>query len=537
MLRDYQKRAIEQLYAWFKSNPSGHPCLVLPTGSGKSWVLAALCRDALHNWPETRVLMLTHQKELIEQDAEKMRQLWPNAPMGIYSASIGRRQIDQPITFAGIQSVRHRAKEIGHIDLVVIDECHLCNNAQQGGYRQLLAALEEINPAIRIIGLTATPFRLGQGLLTDGKDALFDDLIYPVSIEELLYKGHLAPLKSKLTDMMLDVSDVHKRGGEYIAKELEAAVDTEDANRSAVMEVVRRGQGYRSWLLFCVGVQHAQHVAEELKKQGVKAACVTGKTPKGERKRILQAFKDGEIQALTNANVLTTGFDHPGTDLVAMLRPTLSPALYVQMAGRGLRPKPHIDHCLVLDFAGNVRRHGPITNVVTPEIAGKGGQAPTKDCPDCGEILAAAARVCPDCGYQFEFQEKEKTPPRLHNDDIMGTKPMEMEVTKWRWQHHVSRTSGREMVKVTYYGALSDRPVTEYLPVMHPGIAGQKARALIQQIAKESGAHQLQSAPDLHAVCDFLNAARHPEMIHYAMDGKFHRVHHRDWHALEVATA
>src|SRR5699024_12656796 len=110
------------------------PCLVMPTGSAKSWILSAIGRYALHSWTETRVLMLTHVKELIEQNAEKMRLLWPNAPMGIYSASIGKRQLDQPITFAGIQSVRNKAEEIGHIDLVVIDECHLCNNAQQGGY-------------------------------------------------------------------------------------------------------------------------------------------------------------------------------------------------------------------------------------------------------------------------------------------------------------------------------------------------------------------------------------------------------------------
>jgi len=537
MLRDYQQRSINMLYEWFENNASGNPALVLPTGSGKSWVLSALCRDALHNWPETRVLMLTHQLELIEQNAEKMRLMWPNAPMGIYSASIGKRQLDQPITFAGIQSVRTKAEEIGHIDLVVIDECHLCNNAQQGGYRQLLAALQAINPGIRIIGLTATPYRLGQGMLTDGKDALFDDLIYPVTIEELLYKGHLSPLRSKITDMEMDVGAVHKRGGEYVAKELEAAVDTMDANRAAVAEIVRRGQGYRSWLLFCVGVSHAQHIAEELVAHGIKAACVTGSTPKGERRKLLEAFKAGELQALTNANVLTTGFDHPGTDLVAMLRPTLSPALYVQMAGRGLRPKPHTDHCLVLDFAGNVRRHGPITNVITPEAAGKGGTAPSKDCPGCGEIVAAAASKCPDCGYEFDITPSEKKEPRLYDDDIMGNKPMEMEVTKWRWRHHVSKTSGKEMVKVTYYGALSDKPVTEYLPVMHAGIAGEKARAMIQHIAVEASVKNLHEQPDLHAVCDSLNAGQPPAVIHYAMDGKFHRIHHRDWHALEVATA
>ena len=115
MLREYQQRAIDQLYYWFEATSSGNPCLVLPTGAGKSHIVAALCKDAVQKWPETRILMLTHQKELIEQNSEKMRQHWPNAPMGIYSASVGRRDIDEPITFAGIQSGRNKSSAIGHV--------------------------------------------------------------------------------------------------------------------------------------------------------------------------------------------------------------------------------------------------------------------------------------------------------------------------------------------------------------------------------------------------------------------------------------
>ena len=161
MLRDYQQRTIDQLYAWFEEGGKGNPCLVLPTGSGKSHIVAALCKDALQQWPETRVLMLTHVKELIEQNAEKMRQHWPGAPRGIYSASIGRKDLGEPITFAGIQSVRTKAHQLGHIDLVIIDECHLVNHKDEGGYRTLLEQLKAINPALRVVGLTATPYRLG----------------------------------------------------------------------------------------------------------------------------------------------------------------------------------------------------------------------------------------------------------------------------------------------------------------------------------------------------------------------------------------
>jgi DNA repair protein RadD len=152
ILRDYQSRTIQQLYDWFAAGNEGNPCLVLPTGSGKSHIVAALCKDALQNWPETRILMLTHVKELIEQNAEKMRLHWPGAPMGIYSASIGRRDLGEPITFAGIQSVRSKARDLGHVDLVIIDECHLVNHHDAGGYRTLLANLKGINPHLRVVG-------------------------------------------------------------------------------------------------------------------------------------------------------------------------------------------------------------------------------------------------------------------------------------------------------------------------------------------------------------------------------------------------
>ncbi len=211
MLRAYQQLAIDQLYDWM-GNHNGNPCLVLPTGAGKSHVVAALCKDAVQNWPETRILMLTHVKELIEQNAEKMLQHWPNAPMGIYSASIGKRQLGEPITFAGIQSVRNKANLLGHVDLIIIDECHLVSHKDEGGYRGLIDQLTQINPHLRVIGLTATPYRLGHGLITD-KPAIFDGLIEPVTIPGLIEQGYLATLRSKVTTAKLSVDGVHKRGG------------------------------------------------------------------------------------------------------------------------------------------------------------------------------------------------------------------------------------------------------------------------------------------------------------------------------------
>ncbi len=532
MLRDYQQRAIDQLYAWFEAGNKGNPCLVLPTGSGKSHIVAALCKDALQSWPETQILMLTHVKELIEQNAEKMRLHWPGAPLGIYSASIGKRQLGEPITFAGIQSVRKKAKQIGHIDLVVIDECHLVNHKDEGGYREFLGELMAINPKLRVVGLTATPYRLGHGLITD-KPALFDALIEPVSIEELVFKGYLATLRSKITRQRFDTSAVHKRGGEFIESELQAAVDTDDNNERVVREVVDLAGERKAWLFFCTGVKHAQRVCDVLNSNGVAAECVTGETPKKEREQILADYKAGHLRALTNANVLTTGFDYPDIDLIAMLRPTMSASLYVQMAGRGMRPKSHADHCLVLDFAGVVETHGPITNVQPPKKGGDGnGEAPVKVCDNCGELVHISAAICPACGHAFPEPEKKKL--ALRDVDIMGLDGKDLEVSSWNWRIHISRASGKMMLACTYYGSLCDKPITEYLPVLHDGYAGQKAMQQLFTMANSCGANLAEAANmEGERGLDYLSVqmsnSKPPKSIEYRLDGKFHRVIKRSW--------
>lgn len=525
MLRDYQQRSIDQLHDWFSANAEGNPVLELPTGAGKSHVIAAFTKGAVTEWPETRVLMLTHVKELLEQNAAKMREHWHGAPLGIYSASMGQRTLCAPITFAGIQSIWKRADDLGHVDICLIDECHLMSNEQAGIYRKFLHDLTKINPQLRTVGLTATPYRLGQGMLTEGKDALFDDIINPVTVEELVARGFLAPLRSKHTDTVLDVSGVGNSGGEYIAGQLEAAVDTDAAVAAVVAETLERARGCRSVLWFCAGVKHAEHVAAHLSAMGECAAVIHGGTPKAHRPRIVADFKAGKIRHLTNANVLTTGFDAPDIDCIVMLRPTMSPSLYVQMAGRGMRLKSHTDHCLVLDFAGNVAQHGPITCVVPPSKKKKGaGEAPTKTCPLCREIVAAQARRC-SCGHEFPPAESHEQRRFLHNDDIMGIQPLEMAVTGWQWRKHKSFTSGKEMLTVTYYAGLV-HSVTEYLCVAHEGFAGNRDRSLLATIAGQCGGRVCDTLDDTAAT---MTAGKPPASITYKKEGKFYNVYSRTW--------
>lgn len=527
-LRDYQKRAIEDAYAWLNTN-RGNLCIVAPTGSGKSWIVAGLCEDLLNGHEGRRIIVLSHVKELLVQDAEKIVAAWPEAPLGVYSAGLGRKDMNA-ITVAGIQSIWKKAGEAGHVGLVIVDEAHLINNQDAGMYRTFIEGLRETNPHLRVIGLTATPYRLGQGMVTEGEDSLFDGLIESVSIEELVARGYLATLRSKFTDLKLDVEGIRKRGGDFVEHELQARVDTEDDNAAIVAETIRRAEGRQSWLFFCTGVEHALHMRDELRRQGVVAEAVTGDMPKEQRAWTLENFKAGRIKALTNMNVLTTGFDHPDIDLIVMARPTLSPGLYLQMAGRGMRVKSgEYKDCLVLDFAGNIARHGPVTGVTPPRAKGKGepGMAPVKKCPKCQEAVPAGVKVCPCCGYVFPEQEKER--PELNKtEDIMGG-PVRMEVRGWSWSVRKSKKNGTPMLRVDFYGQdLMADVVSLYLCLMHGGYAEEKGKnmlyALTGQRVGELG------EDDLRDIAKTMNASDAcPSWVEYRRRGYFPEIARWGW--------
>lgn len=537
ILRPYQREAIDALYAWFHANPDGNPMLILPTGAGKSVILATLIREILEAWPDQRVLMLTHVKELIAQNAAKLNAVWPLTPMGIYSASLRRRDTFEPILFAGIQSVWNKAMQIGRFDLVIVDECHLISHNRSGMYRSLLDELHRINPALRVIGLTATPFRTGHGSLIHGEHALFSDVAYEVKLLDLVGQGYLAPLVSKRMATEIDLSGVGIRQGEYVQRELEATVDRDEITQAALDEVQAYGSTRKSWLVFCAGVAHAEHVSDALRARGIAAGCVTGKTPALERDRLIAEYRSGRLRALTNANVLTTGFDAPQTDLLVMLRPTHSPGLYVQMAGRGMRTSPGKTDCLVLDFAGNVMLHGPVDQVQAWIPRPKeGGTAPSKECPECSTIVATAVRQCPQCGFLFPFEatprhEAIATDAAVLSDQMGGaieTHP----VTDVYYRYH-QRGDKLPTLRVDYYRGLA-RVASEWICFEHEGYPRAKA---VQWWARRAPGSAIPATVDeamsrtdqlLEPSSVTINSQpRYPEIIRYAFDTKPQAEHGR----------
>ncbi len=473
-LRPYQRAAIEALYDYFSAS-SGNPLVVMPTGTGKSLCIAGFTREAIAAYGDTRVLILTHVKELIQQNFMALLRAWPEAPAGIYSAGLSRRDIHAQILFAGIQSIHRHARQVQRCDLVLIDEAHLLGRGDSGMYRSFLAQLNEINAGLlKVVGFTATPYRLDSGMLHEGKDRLFTDIAFQVPVLEMIQQGYLCPVVPKQTSTQLDVGGVGTRGGEFIAKDLEAAVDRDEVTRAAVAEIVQHGAGRGSWLVFCSGVAHARHVRDAIREHGISAETVTGDTPGPERDGILAAFKAGRLRCVTNANVLTTGFDAPGTDLIALLRPTKSVGLYVQMVGRGTRLAEGKDDCLVLDFAGNTARHGPIDMVDGRKKESVGdGEAPIKVCPECQTINHASARHCIECDHEFP-PPVVKVAPQAASNALLSTQIQAAwcDVTGITYARH-DKPGKPASLRVTYECGLARH--SEWVCFEHTGFPRDKA--------------------------------------------------------------
>lgn len=407
-LRDYQEDGLQALWSYFMTE-KGNPCLAWPTGSGKSIVPAEFIRRTCHHYPNQRFLVVTHVKELIEQNYNVLKRIWPNAPVGVFSAGLKTKQTAYPIIYGGIQSMVKLPDAFGHRDIMFVDEAHLVSQDDASMYQRFIGQLKIINPYLKVIGMSATPYRLGQGMITDG--GLFTHIAHDLTSLEnfnrLVTDGWLCPLVPKKTATELDVSSVSIQKGEFVSSQLQHEVDKAEITHKALQEALHYGQNRKSWLIFATGIEHANHIAEMLGRFGVECASVHSKQTSEYNDGAIKAFKEGSLRAIANYGKLTTGFDHPGIDLIVMLRPTLSVALWVQMLGRGTRPAPGKSNCLVLDFAKNTARLGPINDPVIPRKKGdKGGDIPIKICEACGVYNHISARECSECGAPFTFQVK-----------------------------------------------------------------------------------------------------------------------------------
>lgn len=465
--RWYQIEAVNSLFNYFE-RANGNPLIAMPTGTGKSLVTAGFVYSVLSIYPNQRILILTHVKELIVNNYKALIKIWPTAPAGIYSAGLGRKDLFAPITFGGVSSVINIIDIIGHIDLLMIDECHLLGSSADGEYMRIITALKTINPYIKVIGLTATAWRTGMGLLTNGE--IFTDVCYDLctmaGFKRLFAEGFLVPPIPKRTDFEIDLSSVKIVNGDFSQVGQQKAA-TADITWNALNESLNKNPDRKCRLAFCSGVDHAILTAEMARHIGLRAQAVHSKMPDNERDDIFRMFFAGDLDMLTNNGIATTGIDHPPIDHEIMLRGTASVGLWVQMVGRGMRPYEGKTNCIVSDHGGNARRLGPIDDPYIPKMKGKtSGDLPVKICPACDTYNHISARTCINCGQPFEF--KIGYTPKASDEQIIRSDLPQFEEFKvlfcfyTRYMKRDAPPGSKPTLKATYQCEL--RQFNEFIP-------------------------------------------------------------------------
>ena len=478
-LRPYQRECVDAIYDHLRTKDD-NPCAVVPTAGGKTPIMATICKDAVGRW-NGRVLILAHVKELLEQTADKLQAVCPEVEFGIYSAGLKRRDTEHPVIVAGIQSVYKRACELDAFDLVLVDEAHLIPLEGDGMYRQFLADAKVLNPHLRIVGFTATPFRLKTGPICT-PEGFLNSVCYEVGVRELIVGGYLCPLITKAGTNKADFGQLHVRAGEFIAGEMESLMDDDRLVEAACAEIVEYSADRNAVLIFASGVKHGQHIVSTLAdRHGIECGFVCGETPTKDRDAILDRFRQGDLKYLCNVNVLTTGFDAPHIDCVALVRPTMSPGLYYQMVGRGFRLHPGKENCLVLDFGGNVLRHGPVDDIQVSTVDRGEGQAPAKECPECRALIAAGFATCPQCGYEFPPPERRKHEAKASEAGILSDQvtTAEYQVQDVFYSVHTKRGASDDAPKTMRvdYRVGWHQYKSEWVCFEHEGYARQKAVA------------------------------------------------------------
>ena len=439
---------------------------VVHHNSGKTPVLAQICLDATLEWGG-RVLIVSHVKELLEQAVNTLHgtdeRLIPR--VGVYSAGLGKKEVGYPITVAGIQSIYKKATSLGRFDMIIVDEAHLIALEGEGMYRQFLADAKLVNPNVRVIGLTATPYRMKDGMIC-GLDNILNHVCHETGVRDLIAQGFLCNLKSRAGSVDVDTGNLHIRGGEFIQAEIDDLMDTDALVEAACKDVwdVFQKENRKKALVFAAGVEHGNHVAALLRKlTGEPVGEIYGDTPADDRKALVKDFRNGGLRFMVNMNVLTIGFDAPNVDMIALLRPTASPGLYYQMVGRGFRIHPDKNYCRVLDYGGNVIRHGPVDTLKPNNKQTSGdGTAPVKKCEACNSLVHAAYRVCPECGTEFPKIEKTHA-TRASDAGILSSDVMvyDAEVTDVFYQVHTKR------------GAPEGTPKTLKVSYQQPGLSAE----------------------------------------------------------------
>ncbi len=493
-LRPYQRLAVNAAVAALKAGNAA--LLSLPTGSGKSRIAGDAARRA--HIAGMRTLILAPSRELVQQDAAAVTFVTGNTVTpSLACAGLGPVDVGGAVVVGTPQTLARRIEQLGHIDMLVIDEAHRLGREASGQIYKILTELRRRNPKLMLLGLTATPFQLDSGRLTEGDDRLFSEVTLEAKYLDLVADGYLSPLVGPRDAIeRLDVAGLRIVGGDYAASDL-ARFDRGELNDRIADQIVAHGVDRKSWLVFAVSIDHAEHLAAALTDRGIDARLLTGRTPSTERKDLVADYKAGRVRCLVGCDVFSTGFDAPAVDMIAIVRPTCSPVWHVQSSGRGTRLASGKNNCLVLDFAGNFSRLGPID---APHIRAKGERARagddaplTKTCPSCNSIIDVGSTTCPICdaelGPKPRNTDKLSTLAAGHAVITGAAQVLPVRGVAYTLHFKLGRPAS---LQIRYQvDGFRFRTVSEWLCAWHPGIAGQQARQEWRRRLRQGASHQI----------------------------------------------
>lgn len=512
-LRPYQHQAVDSIFEYFQNHGGtdhvtgfpirANPIVAMPCATGKSIVIAEFFKRAFQLHPQTRGIMATHIKKLIKQNRSKILEMWPQCPIGIYSAGLKKKDNFQPIIYGGIRSMVGKWPIFGYRDFIVIDEVHMVSPDAEASYikfiwellygpyvefgkmptkEQFQKAMDDpnCNPYLKIIGLSATPYRMGLGRLTNGP--IFTHFAINMCTREwygrFLAEGYLAWLVPKRPRTELNTDGLKITNGDYNQGEMQARFDKKDINIRCLQELVEYGQDRKCGLIFASGIEHAEHLTDLMNNyfgqectlihSGNKDYPRTG----DENDKAMELWETLKVKWMVNVDSVTTGVDNPYIDIMGILRATQSTPLHVQIDGRGARPvyakgydlevmsqrlqalKEMKPDCIILDFVGNTRRLGPIDDPVIPRMKGAGppGEAPVKLCKKCSGYNHISATECFFCGEPFPIREKLVSTASAVNI-IGGEMPIveTFNVLRVVYKEYEQKVTGRSMLKVAYH--------------------------------------------------------------------------------------
>ena len=536
-LRDYQQEAIDAILRDAKRYKHDNLLVGLPTGTGKSVVIGKLCEEVANRGG--RVLVLARTKELVQQNHDRYVDIDPEGHKraGIYSAGLNLRMTKERVIFASVQSVCKRMDELGKFNVIWCDECHQIPRNEDSQYQQLIRDARELNPSCRVWGCTATPYRLDCGVI-HGPTQLFHRMSYNAPLGVMFDRGYLTKPETLDVDQV-DLSGVSKSAGDFNKTEMQ----TRFLGRSISGEIKAAAdqKGMKKIIVFASGVAHAELIKEELRLLGETVHLITGETLPLLRETSISAFSsDGPVRWLVNVDCLTTGFDAPNIDGIVIARGTESPGLFMQMVGRGTRLYPGKEKFYVIDYGGNIERHGPVDSEIygidTIKLPAVGkGDAPKRTCPKCFALFHASANQCPECGLEM---------PPVPKEFIATKKSITVQPSKHRVVHTDYKIwKGKETGEVDDKGRPIKKPDTllvqyklhvpedaeltgrkrwarEWVCIEHSGYAREKAE---QWWGQRSSTPCPETLPEALMMIDAGNLAK-TEEITLRPEGKYERI-------------